>query len=318
MAVCPSLGLLVTSNHVANTLCVFALLDGAKGGGGSGAGGGASGGAAGTSGGGGLALVCTLGGPGSRPPLRFKFNDGNSSGWMVFTSPSASGDKVPPPLLLVTDAGHDAVHVIDVAARAHSGYVGALGSIPGPRGVAARGGLVAISCWTRGDNGDHVVRLFEGAGATWAPLRVMGGGFGEPGDADGQLRKPYGVRFSADGRGVVVTHSGPPRGPHLSKRVRDQIDRLSLFCVGDGAFVRRVAAGLDGPLDVEECNGGWLVACWGSYAVEFVGGDGVTVGRAALGKPGSMDGEFMCPSALALLPGLGLVVRDDKRVQVFQ
>jgi hypothetical protein len=60
-----------------------------------------------------------------------------------------------------------------------------------------------------------------------------------------------------------------------------------------------------------------VVACWSSHTIECVGGGGV--GRASLGKLGSGDGEFECPSALALVPGLGLVVREvnSGRFQVF-
>ncbi len=59
--------------------------------------------------------------------------------------------------------------------------------------------------------------------------------------------------------------------------------------------------------------------------MEFVGdgagGDGG--GRPSLGKAGgrygSGDGEFEFPSALAVVPGLGLVVRErgNERLQVF-
>jgi len=103
--------------------------------------------------------------------------------------------------------------------------------------------------------------------------------------------------------------------------------------VGDGGFVRHIATGLKGPWDVEEVEGGWLVACAGSHSVEFVGdgagGDGG--GRPSLGKAGggcgSGVGEFDYPTALAVVPGLGLVLREvyntdgevdsDGRVQVF-
>ncbi len=60
---------------------------------------------------------------------------------MAFTGPVTSR------LLLLTDAGHDAVHVIDVAEGLHVGYVAAPGTIAGPRGVAARDSLVAVSAW---------------------------------------------------------------------------------------------------------------------------------------------------------------------------
>jgi hypothetical protein len=283
MAACPALGLLVTSNTKDNTLSVFALPHS------SGAGAGA-----------GLALVCTLGGASSPAPMQFKFDDGKFSGWMAFTGPSTSR------LLLLADAGHDAVHVIDVAGRVHVGYVAAPGTIAGPRGVAARGSLVAVSAWKQLDSGDHVVWVFEGSGPRWTAVRVVAGGFGGPGSAHGQLCYPHGLRFTGDGTGLAVADVG----------TRNR--RVSLFRVEDGSLLRHVATGLLGPYDVEECEGGWLVACGGRYShtIEFVGG----VGRARLGKEGSGDGEFWCPTALALVPGLGLVVRDSAdggRFQVF-
>jgi hypothetical protein len=220
---------------------------------------------------------------------------------MAFTGPATSR------LLLLTDAGHDAVHVIDVAGRVHAGYVAAPGTIAGPRGVAARGSLVAVSAWKKEHSGEHVVRVFEGSGAMWTAVRVVGGGFGLPGSADGQLDRPYGLRFTGDGTGLAVADTGN--------------GRVSVFRVEDGSFARHVATGLDGPWDVEECEGGWLVACNTSHTIEFVGGDvgGGGVGRARLGKGGSGDGEFYYPSALALVPGLGLVVREfyNGRFQVF-
>jgi hypothetical protein len=123
------------------------------------------------------------------------------------------------------------------------------------------------------------------------------------------LHAPCGLRFTGDGTGLVVADSDN--------------NRLSVFRVEDGSFVRHEAMGLHLPVDVEECEGGWLVAR-SSHTIEFVpvGGDvqGGGVGRARLGKWGTWDGEFMWPSALALVPGLGLVVREldnGGRVQVF-
>jgi hypothetical protein len=230
--------------------------------------------------------------------MRFKFWDNNYvSGYMAFTGPPTSR------LLLLTDTGHDAVHVIDVAGQVHAGYVAAPGTIAGPRGVAARGSLVAVSAWKEYGCGDHVVRVFEGSAARWSAIRELAGGFGGPGWVDGQLCRPYGLRFSGDGMGLVVTEAGK--------------GRVSLFRVEDGSFVRHVATGLACPYDVEECEGGWLVACQSSHTIQFVGGDGV--GRARLGKRGSGHGDFNFPSALALVPGVGLVVRElgNIRLQIF-
>jgi DNA-binding beta-propeller fold protein YncE len=217
---------------------------------------------------------------------------------MAFTGPATSR------LLLLTDAGHDAVHVIDVAGRVHAGYVAAPGTIAGPRGVAARGSLVAVSAWKKFGSGDHVVRVFEGSGVMWTGVRVLAGGFGGPGWAYGQLYRPRGLRFTGDGTELAVADRGN--------------DRVSVFRVEDGSFARHVATGLGGPMDVEECKDGWLVACLGSHTIEFVDGGGV--GRARMGSKDCGDGEFQYPSALALVPGLGLVVRDiadDGRLQVF-
>ena len=290
MAVCPALGLLVTSDSTGNTLSVFTLPQSistpsvtCRG----------------------LALLCTLGGTSSPAPMQFKFLDGNGfSGWMAFTGPATSR------LLLVADHGHDAVHVIDVAGRVHAGYVAAPGTIAGPQGVAARGSLVAVSAWGKGGSGDRrVVRVFEGSGAVWTAIRELGGGFGGPGWVDGQLCRPYGLRFTGDGTGLAVADYGN--------------HRVSVFRVEDWSFARHVATGLSYPWDVEECEGGWLVACINSHTIQFVGGGDVGGGvvvRARLGKKGSGDGELDLPSALALVPSLGLVVREygnGGRLQLF-
>jgi hypothetical protein len=226
----------------------------------------------------------------------FKFEDPHFcySGYLTFLDH----------LLLVTDAGHDAVHVVDVAGQVHTGYVAAPGTIAGPRGVAARGSLVAVSAWKRPHSGDHVLYLFEGSGNRWARVRVLCGGFGGPSGVGFTLARPYGLRFSADGMVLAVANDGN--------------GRVSLFRVGSGSFVRHVATGLQWPRDVEECSDGWLVACVGSDTVELVG---VGVGRrCALGQRGIEDGKLLGPSALALAPGVGLVVRElgnKGRGQVF-
>ena len=182
----------------------------------------------------GLPLVCTLGGPDAPPPMDFGFVDagGDFGGGLAFTDRSCDW----PPLLLVTDVGKDAVHVIDVVTQVHVGYVAGPGTIAGPRGVAATRDLVAVSSYhpgeaddegERGDGFNHRVHLFQGAGTSWTPLRVLGDASGAPGRGHGQLWAPGGVRFSSDGAGVLVADL-------LSGRV-------CMFRVADGSFVRHVA-----------------------------------------------------------------------------
>jgi hypothetical protein len=149
------------------------------------------------------------------------------------------------------------------------------------------------------------VVVYRGSGAVWEVVRVIGGGFGGPGSHDGQLDTPHGLRFSGDGSTICVADLDN--------------DRASVFRVGDGGFVRHIATGLRCPLDVEEVEGGWLVACYLSHTVEFVGdgvggGDG---GRPSLDGWGSGGGKFWYPSTLAAVPGLGLVVRDIHGLHVF-
>jgi hypothetical protein len=328
LAACPTLGVLATSDYNKNKLSVWGVPGGASGGGGASgrAGASAGAGAGGVSGGGrgdggGMKLVCTLGGAGSVAPMQFKFFcNSHVSGYLAFTPPAAattttSGTSSSArPLLLVTDVGHDAVHLVDVVGRTHAGYLASPGTIAGPRGVAVSGAspLVAVSAWKERHSGDHVVVVYRGSGAVWEAVRVIGGGFGGPGKGDGQFSMPFGLRFSGDGTGICVADLGNARA--------------SVFRVSNGGFVRHTATGLNRPIDVEEVEGGWLVACLDSHSVvsvgDGVGGDGG--GRPSLGKAGGLmgsgDGEFNGPAALAVVPGLGLVVREagnDGRLQVF-
>jgi hypothetical protein len=259
--------------------------------------------------------------------MQFKFHDGQgASGCLTFTSrtttrSTTSGSSRSSPLLLVTDAGADAVHLVDVVGRSHAGYLASPGSIAGPRGVAVSrtSPLVAVSAWKKrhsSDKSDHAVLVYRGSGVVWEAVRVIGGGFGGPGSrhGDGQLQRPNGLRFSADGSMVCVAD---PRS-----------NRVSVFRVDDGRFVRHIATGLRDSYDLEEVEGGWLVVCSGTHRVEFVGegvgGDGGG-GRPSLGKAGGRKGsgdgpgELWSPSALAVVPGLGLVVREwgNGRLQVF-
>jgi hypothetical protein len=90
---------------------------------------------------------------------------------------------------------------------------------------------------------------------------------------------PFGLRFSGDESAVCVADA--------------ENNRVSMFRVGDGGFLRHIATELWGPVDVEEVEGGWLVACDGSHTVDFVdagSGGGRPLGKAG-GGFGSGDGD---------------------------
>lgn len=192
LAVCPFQRLLVTSDEDTDCINVFSLRTRGLTQG------------VGDSGPGDLEWVRTgtLGGESTPAPLQFRFSDPASSGYLAFTGPATARR------LLVTDAGHDAVHAIDVPTRAHAGYVAPPGTIAGPRGVAAWGSLAAasVSAWRGGASS---VRLFECTEDGWIALRLLtdvrllGAG-----GAAGQLRLPSGLRFARDGTVVAVADNG--------------------------------------------------------------------------------------------------------------
>jgi hypothetical protein len=228
-----------------------------------------------------------------------KLGDDTSPCCLAFTPPSHCTQSGP--LLLVSAFHVGAVYVVDVVRGAHVGYLAERWSIQGPRGVAASGAapLAAVSAWWSG-----LVHLYQGYGLVWEPVRVVGAGFDGPGAGNGRLDKPFGVRFSRDGSSICVADRGN--------------NRVCMFRVGDGGFVRHMATGLSRPNDVEEVEGGWLVACRGSNLVEFVpdGGIGGIGGQNSF-LGGASGRGFRAPTALAVVPGLGLVVCDEECVQVF-
>ena len=223
-----------------------------------------------------LVHMHTLGGV---APMEFEFGcfyyDGQT-GHMAFTDGR---------LLLVTDAGQGAVHVIDVVHGAHVGYVAAPGSLSGARGVATRKSLAAISSWEEYHSSvNHSVHVFErdsdsGSGAcAWTAVRVI----------RGQIDAPSGLRFSADGVRLAVADA--------------RNKRLSFFCAKDGSFCGHVTIGTWYPCDVEEWQGGWIVG---------LGSEGLV----AVADNGAASGRSMVARTLALVPGVGLVVRHDTGVQ---
>ena len=278
MAACPVLRLLVTSSH--SDLSVFSLPDSLD----------LKAGA--------FTLLRIIGGSGSIEPLYIKFNfcpGGFVSGYMAFTG-CAAAER----LLVVGDAGNDAVHVIDVVHGQHVGYVAAPGMISNPRGVASRGTKVAVSA-SRFLSVCEVV-VYEGSGSTWTAERVI------------QMEKHreilFGLRFTGDGTGLVVGVGNP----HGEKGC------VKVIGVEDGSLVRTDPVDACNPVDVEDCGEhGWAVSDggWNFHRIEFIGDVHST---GAVGKHGRGDGEFDRPFAMAVVPGLGLVVREyhnGGRLQLF-
>jgi hypothetical protein len=265
VAVCPDLGLLVISSY--NKLQVFVLPeDIARGEVGSPRE---------------LAPTRTLGGV---APMEFHFDSRPDSGLMAFTD--GCGVSLTS-LLLVTDAGNEAVHVIDVVHGVHMGYVAAPGTILHPRGVATRKSLAAVTCWETGCG--HVVRVFEGSGATWTAVRGIAGGF----------FWPCGLRFTADGLRLLVADS--------------YNQRLSIFCARDGPLLRHIDLGVNvNVMDVEECGSGWVMCHSRGLVAVADNANAEETGIGARSK--NLDSHYY-PLALATVPGLGLVVRHETGVQ---
>jgi hypothetical protein len=229
----------------------------------------------------GLQHQFTLGGS---APMQFKFEDCCGSGYLVFTGVAGARR------LLVTDAGHDAVHVIDVVHQTHVGFVAAPGTIAGPRGVAARGAMAAISAWKRCECS---IQIFEGSDASWTPVRTICGDSGAA-----QLVRPMGLRLTSCDRGTAALVVADTWN-----------DCVSMFCVRTGRFVR-VIEEVDDPEDVEEWEDGWLVACGDDLrTMEFVNDHGVRM---------QMFGQVSRLASLAVVRGVGIALRDvGRRVMVF-
>jgi hypothetical protein len=241
-----------------------------------------------------IAPAGTLGGRGSGP---LQFNFGSTVIKMAFTVPApSSGPGAARPTLLVADWGNDRVQEVDVVARAHVGYLCPPRTLMGPQGVAASRTHIAV---TTIGGGHHSVHLFDAVSR--ALLWTVGG---PRGSGPRQLDFPVGVRLTGDGARVAVTD-------------RDN-KRIVVLSVADGSPVGDVPTPSIDPRDVEEVEGGWLVATWDNVALMPAPGGEPIAGLG--GVRGSGDGQFMGVSSLALAPGLGLLVPDfgNDRFQVFR
>jgi DNA-binding beta-propeller fold protein YncE len=132
---------------------------------------------------------------------------------------------------------------------------------------------------------------------------------GSSGSGPGQIgRQCEGLCFTPDGQFIVAAE-------YSNKR-------LSMFSVSDGRFVKHIGAGVVGYGDMDvhvALNGELLVADYGNHRVCVFNADGDTLLRT-WGTPGSADGEFRDPIALALVDSRLFVLDgnpDSARVHVF-
>ncbi len=95
-------------------------------------------------------------------PFRWPASFGADSGLLAFTLPHVvvGGQEEKRPMLLVTDAGKHAVHVVDVTKPTGKWMRGKL-SVRGPRGVAASVFHVVVSAWESMDSEDHALHVFR-------------------------------------------------------------------------------------------------------------------------------------------------------------
>lgn len=236
---------------------------------------------------GGFVKDCTLGG---HPPLQFAFRD--PSGRMVFTSVATS-----PHLLLVTDGGSGAVHMIDVRNRQHVGYVAPPHSVPFPRGIAASGSFVAVSTWKDWDpvTCRHSVWIYKAVAGTtsWVKFQVVDG-----------FCRPNAVRFCSGRHGVlklVVFSSGGV---------------LTKVVVGARSFrqVLYPSIGRTG-FDVEECPLGWMVTR--DAGVTLCDAKMKVLQKNVLPALKSWPTAKDWCRALVRVPGWGLIVMKKYHVQLF-
>lgn len=127
---------------------------------------------------------------------------------------------------------------------------------------------------------------------------------GEEGEDEGQVDGCNGLRFTPDGRHILIAD-------HRNSR-------LSLFSV-DGVFVRCMGAGaLYRPMDLLfATNGDIVVTDRDAHCIKVLSEDGSSLLRT-FGSQGRNPGQFQYPTALAMCEGqLYVIGVQGKGVQVF-
>jgi len=240
----------------------------------------------------------------AKPLSVFNFWTGmGDSGALAFTEDG-------PPLLLVTDHGNDAVHVLDPAHGSHQGHLVPPGTIVAPRGVSTQGSMVAVSFWkTRHPLGDSGVALFQRSGErSWTQLWSV---TPDPLREWYKFHCPNNVRISRDGKHIAVCFD-------------EGLGSVLLLSTRNGGAVDYLSAQLGDVWDMDECHNGWLVSHQGTYfvrpSVYFVGAqdhgkDERELAQASLpatSAPGPAQFTLGDACALVLVPGLGLVARPTR------
>ncbi len=197
--------------------------------------------------------------------------------------------------LLVCDYHNNRVQELTGLGETESAHVRDL-NVTKALSIAVHGDMVAV-----GTRDATVVLLSYSTGGIIRTFGTCGAGHGNIGTAT------QGLRFTLDGVYILVAE-------YDNKR-------LSKFRVPDGAFVDFYCEGQvsDGFKDVEIApSGEVIVADYSAHRVCVFSAVGRTLLRT-WGTEGTADGQFNCPTALALV-GIKLFVLDSgsARVQVFE
>jgi DNA-binding beta-propeller fold protein YncE len=183
--------------------------------------------------------------------------------------------------LLISDSGNN--RVVEVTARGE--FMRAIAVDGCLWGIAERDGVIAVSLCAA-----HTVVLLQYESGAVRPDVTIG----TCGNADGQLWRPWGVAFTADGRYILVADF--------------MNHRVSKFNAASGAFVAHAATQaanwISYPTDVLQCEDDSIVVTSDNGSVVCVGKDGVTVQDITIPSGG--------PSSLSCSPSLnGVVVKGN-------
>jgi DNA-binding beta-propeller fold protein YncE len=198
--------------------------------------------------------------------------------------------------LLLCDYGNDRLQELTGLGEAEPQHVRFI-PVAGARSIALHGDTLAVGTF------DTTIQLLSYASG--ALIRSIGSSGSGPGQIGSCCE---GLRFTPDGQVIVAAEDGN--------------ERLSMFRVSDGGFVKHIGACVVGNGDKDVVfarNGELLAADYGNHRVCVFSADGDALLRT-WGTQGTADGQFQGPTALALADSK-LFVLDygyhGTRVQVF-